>query len=150
MTHQSFLEIPCQAESEEDLPHYASSGAAGADIRAFLKEPLIILPGCSALIPTGLRFAIPQGYEIQVRPRSGLALKNQITVLNTPGTIDADYRGDVGIILINHGREPFIVTPGLRIAQIVVAAVVQGSFVLSAELTATTRGAGGFGHTGMH
>jgi dUTP pyrophosphatase len=94
--------------------------------------------------------AIPAGYEIQVRPRSGLALKNQITVLNTPGTIDADYRGEVGVILINHGKQPFVVTRGMRIAQLVLAPALQAQFVLANELSLTSRGAGGFGHTGTH
>ncbi|BBI17687.1 dUTP diphosphatase [Neochlamydia sp. S13] len=132
------------------LPQYASSGAAGADVRAYLKEPLVLAAGESCLIPTGLRMAIPQGYEIQVRPRSGLALKNQVTVLNTPGTIDADYRGEIGIILINHGKQDFIVTPGMRIAQFVLAPVTVGNFILSEKLTDTARGDGGFGHTGIH
>ena len=120
----------------------------GANFQGYLKEPLELPPGQSALVPTGLRFAIPQGYEIQVRPRSGLALKHQVTVLNTPGTIDADYRGEVKVILINHGSQPFVITPGMRIAQIVLAPVIRANFILSAELIATQRGIGGFGHTG--
>ena len=102
------------------------------------------------LVPTGLRLAIPEGYEIQVRPRSGLALKNLITVLNTPGTIDADYRGDLGVILINHGKEEFIVKPGMRIAQLVLAPVLMANFINKDELAETERGANGFGHTGIH
>jgi dUTP pyrophosphatase len=101
-------------------------------------------------VPTGLRLAIPEGYEIQVRPRSGLALKHQITVLNTPGTIDADYRGEVGVILINHGKESFTLKPGMRIAQFVVAPVIQAKFLSTNELAETTRGSGGFGHTGFN
>lgn len=144
------IEIPTVAHDSESLPVYASALAAGADVKACIKEPLIIEPGASALIPTGLRFAIPEGYEIQVRPRSGLALKNQITVLNSPGTIDSDYRGEVGVILINHGKNTFIVTPGMRIAQIVLARVERAIFTLEESLVSTSRGDGGFGHTGTH
>lgn len=142
--------IPILVEEGATLPHYASAEAAGADVRAHLKEPLLLNPGKSALIPTGLRFAIPAGYEIQVRPRSGLALKHQVTVLNTPGTIDSDYRGELGVILINHGQEPFIVTPGMRIAQLIVAPVVQAQYTPQQQLASTTRGEGGFGHTGTN
>lgn len=138
------------ADEEIELPQYASQLAAGADIRAYLQQDVVLEPGASALIPTGLRMEIPAGYEIQVRPRSGLALRDQITVLNTPGTIDADYRGDIGIILINHGKKAFTVTSGMRIAQIVIAPVVQAEFVLEEALSATVRGEGGFGHTGRH
>jgi dUTP pyrophosphatase len=144
------IEIPTVVNDPDSLPVYASALAAGADVKACLKEPLIIEPGASALIPTGLRFAIPEGYEIQVRPRSGLALKNQITVLNSPGTIDADYRGEVSVILINHGKNIFIVTPGMRIAQIVLARVERAIFTLEESLVSTSRGEGGFGHTGTH
>ncbi len=144
------IEIQTVAENSELIPVYASELAAGADVKACLQDQVIIEPGESALIPSGLRFAIPAGYEIQVRPRSGLALKNQITVLNTPGTIDADYRGEVGVILINHGKNAFIVTPGMRIAQIVLAKVERAHFVLEEALVSTSRGEGGFGHTGTH
>lgn len=132
-----------------ETPYYASDLAAGADVKASLSQEIVIEPGCSALIPTGIRVAIPEGYEIQVRPRSGLALKNLITVLNTPGTIDADYRGEVKVILINHGTEAFVVTHGMRIAQLVVAEVVQAQFTVQDELSLTGRGDGGFGHTGV-
>jgi dUTP pyrophosphatase len=145
---QENIYIPTITEDEKLLPSYASAQAAGADVKASLKNDVIIPAGSSALIPTGLRVAIPEGYEIQVRPRSGLALKEQITVLNTPGTIDADYRGEIGVILINHGKKDFTVTPGMRIAQLVVAQVLQGNFISANELTATERGNGGFGHTG--
>ncbi len=139
------------AEDQELIPAYATPFSAGADVRAHLNYALLIEPGGSLLIPTGLKMAIPQGYEIQVRPRSGLALKNQITVLNTPGTIDSDYRGELGVILINHGKAVFSVEPGMRIAQIVLAQVVQAEFLLQEEpLTKTLRGEGGFGHTGTH
>ena len=142
------IEIPVISSDKNCLPIYASKGAAGADVKAFLKESITLAPGCSCLIPTGLYVAIPYGYEIQVRPRSGLALKNQVTVLNTPGTIDSDYRGEIGIILINHGKQDFIVTPGMRIAQLVIAPVIAGNFFLTHELADTVRGSGGFGHTG--
>lgn len=144
------VDVLVLSEDEDFLPNYASSGAAGADVRAFIKEAITLLPGCSILVPTGLRFEIPMGYEVQVRPRSGLALKHQVTVLNTPGTIDADYRGSVGVILINHGREPFVITPGMRIAQLILAPVIRANFVLANMLAETVRGSGGFGHTGTH
>ena len=144
------IDIPTLANDSEYLPVYASTLAAGADVKACILENIIIEPGASALIPTGLRFAIPASYEIQVRPRSGLALKNQITVLNTPGTIDADYRGEVGVILINHGKNAFVVTPGMRIAQIILARIERASFILEETLMTTSRGEGGFGHTGTH
>ncbi len=111
-------EVEVLVVTEEYLPEYASEQAAGADIRACLAQPLILLPGQSALIPTGVYVEIPNGYEIQIRPRSGLALKHQVTVLNTPGTIDSDYRGELKVILINHGSSPFEVIPGMRIAQL--------------------------------
>jgi len=137
-------------EEDVNLPLYASSGASGADVYSKLEEAMIMGPGDSALIPTGLFFEIPMGYEIQVRPRSGLALKSQITVLNTPGTIDSDYRGELKIILINHGKQNFVVENNMRIAQIVVAKVVRAEFILAAEISASERGSGGFGHTGRY
>ncbi len=144
------IDIPVLADDPSYLPVYASAFAAGADVKACIPEQILIEPGASALIPTGLRMAIPAGFEIQVRPRSGLALKNQITVLNTPGTIDADYRGEICVILINHGKNVFAVTPGMRIAQIVFARVERGNFKLEESLVSTSRGEGGFGHTGTH
>ena len=133
------------------LPAYETSGAAGMDIRAAIAEdePVIMKLGNRMLVPTGFIFEIPQGYEIQVRPRSGLALKHGITCLNTPGTIDSDYRGEVHVLLINLGEERFTIERGMRIAQLVVAPVVQG--VMEERLTAgvTERGAGGFGSTGL-
>lgn len=132
-----------------DLPQYQSAGASGFDVRAQLSEPLTILPGTRAMVPTGLSFEIPLGYEIQARPRSGLAAKNGLTVLNTPGTIDADYRGEVKIILINLGQEPMVINDQDRCAQLVIAPVLQAEFVLSDELSETVRGAGGFGSTGV-
>lgn len=142
--------VPMLLDDLAEEPTYGSEAAAGADVRAKVLENLTILPGESALVPTGLKLAIPVGYEIQVRPRSGLALKQQVTVLNTPGTIDADYRGEIGVILINHGKQPFIVTPGMRIAQLVLAPVVRARFVRAETLAGTARGEGGFGHTGTH
>lgn len=136
--------------TDKTVPEYASDEAAGADIRANLKQPLIIQPSTTALVPTGLHFEIPLGYEIQIRPRSGLALKNQITVLNTPGTIDSDYRGEIKVILINHGSTPFVVEPDMRIAQAVVAPIVRARFVQVAALAESERGIGGFGHTGVN
>ena len=145
------IEVPIIVSEEEFVPVYGSSLAAGADVRACIGEDIILLPGKSALIPTGIKVAIPEGYEIQVRPRSGLALKHQVTVLNTPGTIDADYRGEVGVILINHSSEPFTISRGMRIAQLVLAPALRAFFVQKQqELTATARGEGGFGHTGSH
>jgi len=151
MMEKKTVDVPTTAENPQYLPTYASEGAAGADVRANIKTDLILKAGGSVLIPTGLRVAIPLGYEIQVRPRSGLALKNQITVLNAPGTIDSDYRGEIGIILINHGKEDFTVTPGMRIAQLVLAPFYQAGFLLSEQdLSTTNRGGNGFGHTGTH
>jgi dUTP pyrophosphatase len=142
--------VPLLMENEELLPKYATADASGADVRANIKEPVVIEPGAIAIIPSGIRAAIPSGYEIQVRPRSGLAAKNRVTVLNTPGTIDADYRGEICVILINCGKTSFTVAPGMRIAQLVLAPVVQADFILENCLTATTRGEGGFGHTGTN
>jgi dUTP pyrophosphatase len=144
------LIIKTLIDDPQYLPHYASLQAAGADLKAHIPAQILIAPGASALIPTGLKVEIPSGYEIQIRPRSGLALKHQVTVLNTPGTIDADYRGEIGVILINHGKEAFVVTPGMRIAQAVVAKVYQAVYELTSDLIATTRGEGGFGHSGTH
>lgn len=150
MQSHDTIDIPLQVENGAELPVYSSLDASGADVRAFIDEPLVIAPGTRALVPTGLRFAIPHGFEIQVRPRSGLAVKHGITVLNTPGTIDADYRGELVIILINLGNENFVVEPKMRIAQIVLAPVVQGQFLIAQELSETKRGVNGFGHTGVH
>jgi len=145
------VEVPIVLSEEEFMPVYGSDLAAGADVRAYIQEDVVLLPGASVLVPTGVIVEIPEGFEIQVRPRSGLALKNQITVLNTPGTIDADYRGEVGVILINHGSKPFTISRGMRIAQLVLATALRASFVCKQkELTATARGEGGFGHTGSH
>ncbi|MDP2358409.1 MAG: dUTP diphosphatase [Beijerinckiaceae bacterium] len=134
-----------------DLPSKGTAGAAGFDLRAAVTEgiSLVIEPGGRDLIPTGLSIAIPGGHEGQVRPRSGLALRFGVTVLNAPGTIDCDYRGEIGVILINHGAEPFIIRRGDRIAQLVIAAVAECAFEPVAELTVSERGSGGFGSTGV-
>ncbi len=131
-----------------EAPSYETSGSAGMDIRAAVEEPVTLMPGKRALVPSGFRMALPQGYEAQIRPRSGLAIKQGITCLNTPGTIDADYRGEVKIILINLGDEPVEITRGMRIAQMVIAPVTQGLFAPAQSLDETERGAGGFGSTG--
>jgi dUTP pyrophosphatase len=130
------------------LPAYATAGAAGCDLHAAVEAPLEIPPGGRALVPTGIAIALPEGAEAQVRPRSGLALRHGVTCLNAPGTIDADYRGEVGVILANLGDAPFVVTRGMRIAQLVVAPVARVAWDEVAELPATLRGAGGFGSTG--
>jgi len=137
------------ADARVTLPAYETPGAAGADVRANLpnETPIVLEPGQRALVPTGLRIEIPLGYEVQIRPRSGLALKHGITLPNTPGTIDSDYRGPLGVILMNAGEERFEVTHGERIAQLVVAPVVQAAFELADTLGETERGAGGFGST---
>ncbi|MBB5225445.1 dUTP diphosphatase [Treponema ruminis] len=140
--------VKCVASQGAIIPQYKTSGAAGADICALLAEPVIIKKGERAMIPTGLFFSIPEGYEIQVRPRSGLAAKNGVTVLNTPGTIDSDYRGEVKVILINLGNEDFEVKNGERIAQIVLAPVTIADFEQVSVLDETERGSGGFGSTG--
>lgn len=137
-------------EEGAEAPSYGSEEAAGVDLRAFIKETVILEPGEHKLIPTGIKIALPKGYELQVRPRSGLAYKSGITVLNTPGTIDSDYRGEIGVILINHSRHPFEVTPGMRIAQGVMAPVYRAEFKSVKALEHTARGEGGFGHTGTH
>ena len=132
------------------LPAYQSAHAAGLDLLAAVPEdtPLTMQPGQRALVPTGLMIAVPPGHEAQVRPRSGLAFKHGVTVLNSPGTVDADYRGEVSVLLINHGDEPFTIRRGERIAQLVIAAVTQANLVVVASLSSTDRGSGGFGSTG--
>jgi dUTP pyrophosphatase len=146
----SKVPVPVHVLDEELIPTYATPSSAGCDARASIAQNLTILPGTSAIVPTGLKVELPEGYEIQVRPRSGFAAKNQVTVLNTPGTIDADYRGEICVILINHGKEPFVITPKMRIAQLVLAPVVQAEFVRQDTLTTTLRGEGKFGHTGAN
>ncbi len=131
-----------------NLPSYKTSGASGMDIMAFVKKPIIIKPKTSSLIPTGLSLAFSKDYEIQIRPRSGLAAKNNITVLNTPGTIDSDYRGEIKVILFNHGIYDFIINNGDRIAQMILTPVVKIELEETEELPETVRGEGGFGSTG--
>lgn len=133
-----------------DLPSYETEDAAGMDLRAAVTEDVAIAPGERALVPTGLAIALPSGYEAQIRPRSGLALKQGISLVNSPGTIDADYRGEIGVIVINHGVEPLIVTRGLRIAQMVIAPVIQARWNEVSDLSETARGTGGFGSTGVY
>ncbi len=130
------------------LPAYATEQSAGLDLLAALAEPKTLATGERALIPTGLSMALPDGYEAQIRPRSGLALKNGISLVNSPGTIDADYRGEVGVIVINHGAEPFTIERGMRIAQMVIAPYTRAAFSEVLELPTSERGAGGFGSTG--
>uniref|UniRef100_UPI003B525CA9 dUTP diphosphatase n=1 Tax=Roseovarius indicus TaxID=540747 RepID=UPI003B525CA9 len=138
------------ADRSLGLPSYESAGAAGADLRANLPDRgfVELAPGARGLVPTGLRLAIPEGYEVQIRPRSGLALKHGVTLPNSPGTIDSDYRGPLGVIVMNAGQEPFRIEHGMRIAQMVVAPVVQAEFELAESLDDTARGEGGFGSTG--
>jgi dUTP pyrophosphatase len=135
--------------SSHELPKYSTNESAGLDLRAELQSPIVLEPGQRSLIPTGLKIALPTGYEAQVRPRSGLAYKHGITVLNSPGTIDADYRGDVGVILINHGSESFTIENGERIAQLIIAKFVQIDWDEVLNLSTTSRGEGGFGSTGV-
>lgn len=134
--------------SDIPLPSYATDGSAGMDIRAAVEGELIVPPATTVLVPTGFAIAVPAGYEAQVRPRSGLAIKHQVGIMNSPGTIDSDYRGEVRIILTNFGPEPFIIRRGDRIAQMVIAPYVRAEWDEREELENTTRGAGGFGHTG--
>jgi dUTP pyrophosphatase len=141
--------IPITAlRADVALPAYHSAGAAGMDVAAAVDDPIEIPPGEHRLVPCGFAIAVPPGYEAQVRPRSGLAASHGVTVLNAPGTIDSDYRGEVKVILINHGRAPFTVTPAMRIAQLVVAPVARITWDPMESLPDTSRGGGGFGHTG--
>ena len=143
------IKIKVVNRGHQRLPAYATPQSAGMDLRANLDEPVTLRPLERRLIPTGLHIALPEGYEAQVRPRSGLALKYGLTVLNTPGTIDADYRGEIGVVLINLSQEDFVVNDGERIAQMVIARHEQGDLVVVEELDATERGEGGYGHTGV-
>lgn len=152
MANRVTLQIKRRAEEEgripPPLPTYATVGSAGLDVVADLREPVTLSPMQRILIPTGLFLALPEGYELQLRPRSGLALKQGITLLNTPGTIDADYRGEIQIILVNLGSESVVINPGDRIAQMVVSPVMQAAFEEVSMLPSTARGQGGFGHSG--
>jgi dUTP pyrophosphatase len=149
------IDVPCQVELRRvrpgvnPLPSYATSHAAGMDLLADLTAPMLLLPGARTLIPTGIAIALPDGWEAQIRPRSGLALKHGISLVNSPGTIDPDYRGEIGVIIINHGDQPFTINPGDRIAQMVFARFLRAELVEVAELGETARGEGGFGHTGV-
>ncbi len=143
------LEIKVINRGHQPLPTYATPQSAGMDLRANLDEPVVLRPMERRLIPTGLHIALPEGFEAQVRPRSGLALKHGLTVLNAPGTIDADYRGEIGVVLINLSQEAFTVNDGERIAQLVVARYEQVDFSLVETLNTTERGEGGYGHTGV-
>lgn len=143
------IQVKVINKGKQPLPKYATPQSAGMDLRANIEEAFTLKPLERKLVPTGLFISLPEGYEAQVRPRSGLALKHGITVLNTPGTVDADYRGEVGVVLVNLSNEPFTVEPGERIAQMVIAKHEQAEFVVVEELDETERGAGGYGHTGV-
>ena len=143
------VKVICKAEDKDFLPVYSSAEAAGADLKACIQEDIVLKPGQRYLVSTGLSIQLPAGYEAQIRPRSGLAIKYGISLVNTPGTIDSDYRGEVKIIMINHGSEDFIIHRGDRIAQMVIAPVIHSMFAMSDSLDATDRGAGGFGSTGV-
>ena len=142
------MKIKVNYTGKHELPQFETAQSAGMDLRANIEAPVVLQPGDRALIPTGIKMALPEGYEAQIRPRSGLAYKHGISVLNSPGTIDADYRGDVGVLLINHGREPFTVEDGMRVAQMVVAQYSQFQWHAVEDLDETDRGEGGFGSTG--
>ncbi len=146
---QKLFKIKVKVKSEKCLPSYATKHSAGADLKACITEKIVFEPGTSILVPTGLYLELPENFEAQIRPRSGLALKYQITVLNTPGTIDADYRGEVGVILINHSQKSFTIEPFQKIAQMVISPVVQVDFQIEEKLSTTQRGSGGFGHSGL-
>ena len=135
---------------KHELPQFETSHSAGMDLRANIEAPIVLEKGARALVPTGIKLALPDGYEAQIRPRSGLAYKHGMTVLNSPGTIDADYRGDVGVLLINHGNDAFIIEDGMRVAQMVVAQYTQFTWDTVNDLDDTSRGEGGFGSTGKH
>ena len=143
------LHVDIVNKSHHPLPAYATEGSAGMDVRAFLSSPVTLLPGERALIPTGLYIALPQGYECQIRPRSGLAIKHGISLVNSPGSVDADYRGEIGVIVIHHSGEPFTINDGERICQMVIAAYSRVAWNRVESLDDTERGAGGFGHSGV-
>lgn len=142
------MKIKVHYSGKHALPQFETTQSAGMDLRANIDVPVVLQPGDSTLIPTGIKMALPDGYEAQIRPRSGLAYKHGITVLNSPGTIDADYRGDVGVLLINHGQKAFTIKDGMRVAQMVVAQYSQFEWESVEDLDKTARGAGGFGSTG--
>ena len=142
------IKITVLKHGPEDIPKYATQGSAGMDIQAAIDKPIILKPRERILIPTGFKVEIPENFEIQVRPRSGLAIKHGISVLNSPGTIDSDYRGEIGVILINHGDTDFKINPFDRIAQIVVTQIIKVNIIKNDDLSKTQRGSGGFGSTG--
>lgn len=142
------MNIKVHYSGKHALPQFETTQSAGMDLRANIDAPVVLQPGDRTLIPTGIKIALPEGYEAQIRPRSGLAYKHGITVLNSPGTIDADYRGDVGVLLINHGRKAFTIEDGMRVAQMVVAQYSQFEWESVEDLDETARGTGGFGSTG--
>ncbi len=146
--HVKVLFTRTQGCGDIPLPAYQTEGAAGLDLCAAVDAPVQVAPGARALVPCGVHIALPEGFEAQVRPRSGLALKHGITLLNSPGTVDSDYRGELQVIVINHGAEPFTVTRGMRIAQVVIARVEHAELIEVEKLPDSRRGAGGFGHTG--
>jgi dUTP pyrophosphatase len=143
------IQLKIKRLSDIPMPKYQSEHAAGMDLHAAVKETVVLQPGQSGLIPTGISISLPIGFEAQIRPRSGLALKNQISIVNTPGTVDADYRGEIGVILINHGKNSFTVNHGDRIAQMIINKIEKPEIVEVTELDETDRGAGGFGSTGV-
>ena len=143
------IQIKVVNRGHQQLPAYATPQSAGMDLRANIESPITLHPMERRLIPTGLHIALPEGYEAQIRPRSGLALKHGLTVLNSPGTIDADYRGEIGVLLINLSQDDFVINDGERIAQMVIARHEQADFIVVEELDRTERGEGGYGHTGV-
>lgn len=144
------LKVKIINKSHHQLPTYETHGSSGMDVRAFLKHPIVLQPMERVLVPTGLYLQLPQGYECQIRPRSGLALKHGITILNSPGTVDSDYRGEVGIIVANMSKEPFVINDGERICQMVIARYERISWEQVDHIDETVRGDGGFGHTGTN
>ncbi len=144
------IDVKVKLKKGAKLPLYATDGAVGADLYAYLKTPITLEPGERYAVPTGVFIELPPGYEAQIRPRSGLAAKHGITLLNAPGTIDWDYRGEIKVILLNLGKEPFTIEPFMRIAQMVIAPVVRARFTVVDDLGETKRGEGGFGHSGIH
>lgn len=143
------MQIKIVNKSKYENPSYSTESSAGMDLRANIVEEVVLYPNCRKLIPTGLFIQLPEGYEAQIRPRSGLALKNGVTVINSPGTIDADYRGEIGVILVNLSTEPFVINPGDRIAQMVISRYERAEFINCESLDSSERGARGFGHSGV-
>lgn len=143
------IDIKIKTFAGADIPIYKSAGASGADVSARIDESIVLKPGETALIPTGIAIELPEGYEAQIRPRSGLAIKHGITLLNTPGTIDSDYRGEIKVIMTNLGSDEFVITDGMRIAQMVFSRTLRGNFIMVDELGETDRNEGGFGHSGV-